>query len=1042
MKVEHVVTDDRWARLTDLYHSAVAMTAEERASFLADACDGDASLRAGVERLVAAHERANQPARAEEPVAVAAMPVAGASLGAIAEPASLVHQFGPYRAVRELGRGAMGTVYLAERADGHDGQVAIKVIERAADTDVLQDRLRAERKILASLDHPNVGRLLDGGVSDEGFLYFVMEYIDGEPLDEYADAYRLSVPDRLKLFLQITSAVAQAHRLRIIHRDIKPANVLVTPGGVPKLLDFGITNVLDPDGDGQTSSDLRVLTPEYASPEQIEGRRATAASDVYSLGVLLYELLTGQSPYRLRTREPLEVSQAVRTIDPERPSKAARREMEAAGNSEKLGRRLNGDLDTIVLKALRKEPAQRYQSVEQLAADVRLHLDGRPVATQADNTGNRNGSFLHRNRKAVSVVMAAAFVALALGGGFIAFRPKTERVAPPVALGALTLHDRIVVADLADSTGDAVLATALSDAFRKDLTQSPFVQVLPDREAGSMREIAGREGAKAIVTGSISKAGESYEITARLVSTEKGDVLATVREAATDSTAVIGAVDRLSNSLRRHMGESSASIQASPRLELVTTSSVSALRSYSEGVQAIRDGNRTRGLQLLEKAVELDTGFASAYRVLGATYGDMAETGRSTSALEHAIANQPRLSFYDRYHTIATHASTVLNDNITAIDAYQHVLERYPNDVPALTGLAHVYALRREHAAQESLLVRALAVDSTNPRVSIALVATRLNRGDFEGARRELDRVEKRSATLSSAHLAEIYLAAAQQDWASAERWARSRMALPSTGPLDSLDGLETLAGIAMAQGRLAEAERHSRAALALAARMRSPGRYLSSAVRLASIDLRYRNAPTRARATVTAALARYPLGKLQESDRPYDLLARFFVAAGNTARARDLILHADQTKLGRQREVSADRRWTLGVISLAEGHTPEATAQLRVATEEHECPMCALPDLARAYEAVGKPDSTIAVYERYLREPWGRRFETDATELGWSMHRLAELYESRRETTKVAEQYTALVALWNGADRELRPVIEDIRKRIDRAGQVTGRRD
>jgi serine/threonine protein kinase/tetratricopeptide (TPR) repeat protein len=1055
------------------------MAPEERSNFLADECGDDASLRAGVERLVAAHERANQLVQALELVGVAVIPATGESLDeSAAEPVSSERRFGPYRVIRELGRGGMGVVYLAERIDGHGKQVAIKLIERAVDVDLLHERLRAERMALASLDHPNVGRLLDGGTTEEGFPYFVMEYVDGEPLDEYADAYRLSVPDRLKLFLQVTSAVAHAHRYRIVHRDIKPANILVTPGGLPKLLDFGIANVLDPDGDEHASSDLRLLTPEYASPEQVEGRHATPVSDVYSLGVVLYELLTGQSPYRVRTREPLDVSQAVRTIDPERPSKAVTRDVEvvgpgkrraglaadraaatSAGSTQKLGRRLSGDLDTIVLKALRKTPSQRYQSVEQLAADVRLHLEGRPVTTQADNVGYRTGKFLQRNRTPLSAVVLVLLVAAAFGGGFLAFQANARPAEPPVALGLLAPRDRIVVANLADSTGDPALATALSDAFRVDLTQSPFAQVLFDRQVRSAlvrmdraandvvdsalaRKIAVREGVKAVVTGTISKVAAGYAITAQLVSAEKGGQLASVREMAVDSTDVIRAIDRLSDSLRRQMGESLGSIQATPQLEQVTTSSLAALRSYSDGVHAISGGNRARGLQLLEQAVALDTGFASAYRVAGLTYGDMGDAGRATSSMTHAVANQSRLAFYERYHTVGSYAYTVLHDNIIAIDAYQRILDRYPNDVRALINLGHVYSLRREYAVQESLLVRALAVDSTMPSISTALVGTRVNRGNFTGARLELDRVAKRYPNLSNTQLAESYIAGAQQDWASAERWARSRLSLPSTDVLDSLDGLQTLADIMMAQGRIAEAAQESRAVLALGAKLGSRERYLSAAVRLAYIELRYRNAPSRARATVNTALRRFPLDKLQEGDRPYDLLARFFVAAGDVGRARDLMLHSDQTTLGRQRAGAADRRWTLGVLSLARGQFPEAVAQLLVAAEQHECPICALPDLARAYEAVGKPDSSIAVYERYLHEPWERRFETDATELGSSMRRLAELYESRRETAKAAEQYATLVSLWNRADPELGPVIEEVRKQLTRMGEVTGQRD
>ncbi len=393
---------ERFQRCEELFHAALPLGEQERDALLRDGCAGDSELRAEVERLLADHGLAGD--FISSPALLSTGP-------GQTDPSWVGRLVGPYKVVREIGRGGMGAVYLAERADGqYEQRVALKVIKRGMDTDQVLARFRAERQILASLDHPNIARLLDGGSTDEGVPFFAMEYIEGEAIDTWAEGHSLSVEQRLQLFLQVCAAVSYAHQRLVVHRDIKPLNILVTEAGVPKLLDFGIAKVLH-QGDEATSTvtGMRVLTPEYASPEQIEGLHATTVSDVYALSVVLYELLTGRSPYRVRSRTPLEVVEAVRTTDPERPS--------AVGSTEKLRRRLRGDLDTILLTALRKEPERRYQSVEQFAGDVRRHLDGLPVRARPDTFGYRAGKFVRRHRVPVA---AGLLLALALLGGTVA----------------------------------------------------------------------------------------------------------------------------------------------------------------------------------------------------------------------------------------------------------------------------------------------------------------------------------------------------------------------------------------------------------------------------------------------------------------------------------------------------------------------------------------------------------------------------------------------------------------------------------------------
>ena len=362
-----------------------------------------------------------------------------------------VHRVGPYRVERELGRGGMGTVYLAVRADDeYRKRVAIKVLRRGMETDDIVRRFRNERQILASIDHPHVAKLFDGGATDDGLPYFVMEYVDGRQIDDYCDAHRLSIADRLTLFRKVCSAVHFAHQNLVIHRDLKPENILVGADGQPKLLDFGIAKLLNPELAARTlyptRVEMRLMTPEFASPEQARGEPITTASDVYSLGVLLYELLTGHGPYRLENRQLDEITRAICEEEPMRPSAAIDRIEEVPGpdgtlrrltpedvsrtregTRDKLRRRLRGDLDNIVLTAMRKEPQRRYASVEQLSEDVARYLEGRPVLAQKGSWSYKSSKFVRRNRVGVAVAAAAVISLVAVSVITTRERNRAER---------------------------------------------------------------------------------------------------------------------------------------------------------------------------------------------------------------------------------------------------------------------------------------------------------------------------------------------------------------------------------------------------------------------------------------------------------------------------------------------------------------------------------------------------------------------------------------------------------------------------------------
>ena len=404
---------ERWARVKELFEAAADLAPNERATLLNKECDGDTALRREVESLL--DSDAQTGGFIEQPVLE--MP---RDLFPDPPEESLVgRQFGAYQIIREIGRGGLGAVYLAARADDeYRKEVAIKLVRRGLDTEDILRRFRNERQILAQLDHPNIARLIDGGTTDDGLPYFVMEYVNGEPINAYCDAHGLTTTERLKLFRKVCAAVTYAHQNLVIHRDLKPSNILVASDGEPKLLDFGIAKLLGQDEEAlaQTMAGQRVMTPEYASPEQVKGEKITTTSDVYSLGVLLYELLTGRRPYRLKTRTPDEISRAITTQEPEPPSTALAK-LHHPPSSILHPRSLRGDLDNIVLMAMRKEPARRYASVGQFSEDIRRHLAGLPVVARKDTVTYRTSKFVNRHRIGVA---AAALVLLSLVGGIVA----------------------------------------------------------------------------------------------------------------------------------------------------------------------------------------------------------------------------------------------------------------------------------------------------------------------------------------------------------------------------------------------------------------------------------------------------------------------------------------------------------------------------------------------------------------------------------------------------------------------------------------------
>jgi serine/threonine-protein kinase len=437
----------RLARLQELFDAASRLDAENRAAYLDRECAGQTALRLQVVSLL----------RSLEGESLIEPALRNAAAGPdLAEG----HRIGPYRVIRVLGQGGMGVVYLASRADEtFDKQVAIKLLSTGWLREDMKRRFQLERQILARLEHPNIARLLDGGTVD-GAAYVVMEYVDGPPIDKHCRDGNLSIQERLILFRQVCDSVAYAHRNLIVHRDIKPGNVLMS-GDVPKLLDFGIARLIGNEempGGPLTHTGDRLMTPDYASPEQVRGEPITTASDVYSLGVLLYELLTGERPFRSSGLTPEEMERAICTEEPPRPSSLMPR------------RGLEGDLDNIVLMTMRKEPSRRYASADQISEDVRRYLDGFPVIARKDTLTYRADKFIRRHKWGVTAGAAAIImiVAFAAGMGLLARRVAAERDTAQTERSraeqvSKLLLDTFQVADPARGDGNKVTAREILD---------------------------------------------------------------------------------------------------------------------------------------------------------------------------------------------------------------------------------------------------------------------------------------------------------------------------------------------------------------------------------------------------------------------------------------------------------------------------------------------------------------------------------------------------------------------------------------------------
>ncbi|MEO5868288.1 MAG: BTAD domain-containing putative transcriptional regulator [Gemmatimonadaceae bacterium] len=612
--------------------------------------------------------------------------------------------------------------------------------------------------------------------------------------------------------------------------------------------------------------------------------------------------------------------------------------------------------------------------------------------------------------------------------------------------------DGILVADFRNHTRDSLLAGAITEALRADLSQSRKTRVMSraqvqavlkrmQQPVGSIlsdalvREVAERDGVKAFVSGDISSLGNGFTVSAELISVKGGEILVSVREDAADSTKLLGAVDRVSDQLRRGIGESLWAVRASLPLEQVTTSSLQALRLYSQAIRVgEKEGDNRRSIAILRQAVALDTSFAMAYRRLGVYLRDYGERAAADDALSRAFRNRDRLPELERYHAAGSYYLNVsLPDS--AIATYRALLALYPTDTRGLNNLATVYMDLKDFARAEALYHRALESDSSIALIYNSLATDQLNGGRYDASAQTLVVRARKFPVSQEVEAITASISLARGDIDATQQRAEAMLAAAGSEGDGRTEPLKMLGTLGMIRGRLDDAERYERSVTDLQDRHDQSTFSLTAAIVLGFIDIWYRQMPERGLAVIDSTLRRHPLDSIAPLDRNYGFLAYAYALGGRPARARALLADlmtaehvsgATPGGLGLRDEGSYLR--ALGTTEIAEGRFAQAVVTLRRAVALSTCPNCALADLARAYELAGKPDSAIAMFERYVVTPWSEWQNAEGEFRVPAYEHLGRLYEARGDSAHAIAAYDRVSTLWRGADAELQPQVADAR--------------
>jgi serine/threonine protein kinase/tetratricopeptide (TPR) repeat protein/TolB-like protein len=822
-----------WHQVRDILATALEMRPEERTGFIRQACGGNQALFAEVESLLLHHDQADT-----------LLENSPAARWLSFDPSVWTgRRIGAYKLVRELGEGGMAVVYLGERDDEQfRKRVAIKMLRPGFYTAEIVHRFRNERQTLAALDHPNIVKLLDGGNTEDGLPYLVMDYVEGVPIDEYCGLHQLSARARLQLFLSVCAAVRYAHQNLVIHRDLKPGNILITNDGVPRLLDFGIAKLLNPEFPTTplvTRTEWRPMTLEYASPEQVRGEPVTEASDIYSLGILLYELLAGRRPYSTVGRSRLEIERMVCEQEPERPSAAPSETPARGAGSTDFRRALEGDLDTIIMKALRKEPDRRYASVEEFAGDIQHHLSGLPVRARNPTLSYRSGRFLRRHRES----FATALVGLVLVGTAIGAwlwmkgsRPAgtvAPRVRPSVAvLGFKNLSGRADAAWISTALSE-MLATQLAagEELRTiagdTVAQTKIDLNLSDAEgipASTLARVRGNLGSGYVVVGSY-QAGDQIRIDARLEDTASGQTVVAASELGSE-TNLPDLASRTGARLRERLGLSKISELESQGIAASVPSNTEALRLYSQGLARLRTFDALAARDLLTRAVAADSSYPLSHSSLATVWRTLGHDPDASEQARQALDDAAKLPRENHLLVEARYYETIRNWP-KAIETYEVLVGFFPDSLEYRLDLASAKTSggRGTDALIDlSELTRSSPQAQNDPRIDLSISQAASSIGDSklrrDAAERAASKADRQGARLLLARARSLECRALANLGENAKAGVvceEARRIFAETGDRGELArALHSMAEVPLNQGDLATAGKLYRQALAI----------------------------------------------------------------------------------------------------------------------------------------------------------------------------------------------------------------------------------